>query len=475
MYIWSCDRRRFVDFMVNGKRLASQEVSAVDAIGHFAVNHDMISLVWKRNPAEEFLLPNAIIVAEGQVPDFLAWVSTYFRQFRPFTAHCRIVTPSQITFLAKFVDRSPPQLRSAYIGLIMTECISYTVGRTDLSRLPISAHFRTLSFAFSQSLMRYGEIFIKNNQFLEEVAKGWLKARDMANYASLELSSTHIQNVWALVSSATSGGSVNVVPGDSDPLLVEAIKEISETGRLTIESLRAFGRRCHIDFLQTNALMDGPREGRVKAVDIATRELAFGPDSTRNYRAFLVGYFTSRIQPGSLDHFPILFHLADSLRESFLWYGVCAGSAPNTSILNYGDGIGWILKRELERSSDWLERPDCDVALTEMILFFGNREGNKINLKTLTTGSLKVEIFPMVSTVLKWNTPIEAPVIAGRAPLPPTQAALFSDNSSEVRQDVLELLRKMEETSMSLNAIRKQVEKKFGEKLPSKSKQRNNR
>jgi hypothetical protein len=218
-------------------------------------------------------------------------------------------------------------------------------------------------------------------------------------------------------------------------------------------------------FHKTESLIEaieGPREGRVKAVDMAIRELAYGPEETRRHRAFIVGYMASRIQPGSLDHFSLIFPAITELRESILWYGACSGLTPETSVDNYGNGLGWLIKRELGRPSHWLDRPNCDIALSEMAILFRSRESTKISLQTLASGVLKVEVFPLISTSVKWAEYGESHV-SERNTMAAHQRTIFGEDE-RLRQDVLELLRKIGESSVSLAAIRKQVETKFGEK-----------
>jgi len=179
---------------------------------------------------------------------------------------------------------------------------------------------------------------------------------------------------------------------------------------------------------------------------------------------------TSRIQPGSLDHFPLLFPAIAELRESLLWYGACAGLTPETSVDNYGNGLGWLMKRELERPSHWLDRPNCDIAISEMAILLRGREGTKLNLQTLASGVLKVEVFPLISTSIKWSESGEDHVNE-RDTLASHQRTLF-DEDTRLRQDVLELLRRIEESSRSLDAIRKQAETTFGERAPGGRKRR---
>jgi len=464
MHLWSCDRRRFVDFIANRKPLNGSDVQSADTIERFAVGGDNILLVWQRSPTDTFALPRAAIVAEGSTKDFLAWVSTYFRHIRPFTAHCRVLTPSLVRLAMQSIS-SPaiPDLRSADIGLILAEGIAYSIGRIDLGQLSLPAFARTLSFAYAEGAKLYGRMFAEGGIAFEQIRSGWLSARELSNQASLDLSPSDIRDVWAVVLSAVAGVEPNQAKAKSEPLLVEALQGVRANGHIPSEMWTKFSFRFH----KTESLIEaieGPREGRVKAVNMAIRELAYGPEETRRHRAFIVGYMASRIQPGSFDHFSLLFPAITELRESVLWYGVCAGLTPETSVNDYGSGLGWLIKRELGRPSHWLDRPNCDLGLSEMAILFRSRESTKINLQTLASGVLKVEVFPLISTSVRWAEYVESHV-SERNTMADHQRTIFGEDE-RLRQDVLELLRRIEESSVSLAAIRKQVETKFGEKIP---------
>lgn len=465
MHIWSCDRRRFVDFLASQKPLGGNEVRSVNSFENVSLGGEDILLVWQESPEHTFALPHAVIVAEKSLSDFLAWVSTYFRQFRPFTAHCRVLTPSLAHLLSQSIPSSSfLEIRSADLGLILAEGIAYTVGRTDPGRLPFSAYSRTLSYAFAECARQYDQIIVENGTAFEQIKSGWLSARELSNQAPLDLSAAVIREVWSVVLRVATGGGLSKANAIAEPILVEALKGVRTNGRLSTETWLKLSD-CFQNHESLSDAMEGPREGRVKAADIAIRELAHGTESTRKHRAFIAGYIASRIQPGTLDHFPVLSPAVANLRESYLWYGACSGLTPETAVDNYGNGLGWLMKRELERPSQWMDRPDCDIALSELDLFLRNREGIKVSLRTLVSGVLKVEIFPLISTSVKWVEHGESYANERNSQVEP-QRSLFSEDTQLLRQDVLELLRKVEESSMSLNAIRKQVETKFGEKTP---------
>jgi hypothetical protein len=471
MYIWSCEKRQFVDFLSSRKTLNQADIKSIESLKGLSVRGESLLLIWKQSPKEFFLMPSAIVVAENNKQDFLAWVSTYFRHIRPFTAHCRILTEKTIGLLLQESEaKNLPDFRAVEVGLIIAEGVAYSAGFTNYNRLPLSAFSRTLSFVYSEGIHKYGNQFLQGKAIIEHINEGWDKARRLSNQMPLSLDPLNIYNVWETVLCAVCGkcSLTNFTP---DSLLVEALQGVMADGKISQDVWKLlYGDSGRAESLVS--AMDGPREGRVKTIDAELRDLASAGGVERKYRAFLAGYLASRIQPGSLDHFPVLLPALKQLPESFLWYGACSGLMPETTVNNYGNGLGWLMMRELGRPSCWLDSPDCDISLLEMETLFQSREDSKISLPTVVSGILKVEIFPLVSTNIKWSESFETQSEKYRQT--ESQGSLFRDDN-ELRNDVMQVLRMLEDNRLTLNAIKNKVEKKFGEKLPSKRGGKNHR
>jgi len=462
IYQWTCNRLSLVDYIVNRKPVNELDLKISNSLCDLYIGNDEFVMIWDRNPSVEFSIPQVVVINENSTIDFLAWVTTYFRQIRPFTSQCRVLSPTYAKMLLqKDHETINTNVNTAIIGLILAEGVAYSVGRTDLNRLPFSAFARTLCFSLAKGSQNYIHTFADMGLILEEIRNGWATARELVNQPSLILSSSEIREVFEIVNGVVDKDTFQHPKVKYDLVLVEAIKGLKESGRIPNAVLAKISESSQAG-ISIFREMDGPRETRVKAVEGIIRELVIGPIETKRRRAFLAGYIVSLVQPGSLDHFPLLSSAITDLPECFLWYGACAGLIQESSVDNYANGLGWLLRRELERTSFCLDRPRCDIALSEMIVLLKNREEINLNIRTLTSGTLEVEIFPLVSTTMKYSEHVE--VITGeKNTIISNQKTLFGDES-QLRQDVLEILYKIEEGTKSLYAIRKQVEMKFGEK-----------
>ncbi|QDT43486.1 hypothetical protein Pan241w_35870 [Gimesia alba] len=461
IYLWKCDREQFVEFISRRTPVLTKGVVKSEILEDFSVQGDDILLAWNSSPTEVFSLPRAAIVAEGKTQDFLAWCSTYFRNIRPFTAHCRVESPSNARLAASASATNwTTGNRSVDLGLIITEAIAYSIGRVDINRLPFSAFTRTMSYAIAKAVRNYEVTTVSSQEYQDHIEQGWEATRKLVGNAPLELSPSDIRSVWETVLFCESQNN------KSNDLLANALREIKLEGQLSKNSWINLMPDAEIASKLWIA-MEGPREGRVVAVEHGIQVLGKGTKSTRKIRAFAMGYLASRVRPGSLDHLSLVFPLIDDLRESLLWYGVCAGIVPETTVDNYSKGLGWLMRRELGRPSHWLERPVCDIALPELKTLLENREDGKPEFRTISRGVLDVEILPLISTNVRWVDQTDSEVVYKRE----IQKSLFREES-RLDMEVHEILRRIEESAMSLDAIREHVERALGKSKPKRRSRR---
>ena len=149
----------------------------------------------------------------------------------------------------------------------------------------------------------------------------------------------------------------------SENFIVVGINEIINEGRISLDTFSRYSNLLD-DYKDMLTAMEGPIEKReVKTVEkLVSRLINNNTNKSNMTQSFIAGYFTSLIQPGCLDHFPILLPLIKDNPESILWYGACAGLFPECAIDRYRDGLTLLIKREICRSSSLLDRPLCDVS-----------------------------------------------------------------------------------------------------------------
>ncbi|WP_149499223.1 hypothetical protein [Roseiconus lacunae] len=440
-----CDRSDFVGYLSARASIDSHFVS--NTIDWDDLRPEELVLAWKESPESHFSLPNAIVVKDGTLTDFNAWIGTYFRNIQPFSAQCRVLT-REIANIA--VNGGPTQWsrsnRSVDTALVIAESAAYSGRAFELTKLPFSAFERSLSYVMARAVRHYDITTLDQSGSLRTLESAWLQARELVREPQLSLSSDSVRFVWEVVLQSTNEGVRSRRRGDAR--LVDAVRRYKDKGQIS--------KQDFFQCLQKNKrnediwkALDGSRENRVIALEEAGAILSRGTKSTLRQRAFVLGYIASRIQPGTFDHISLLFPFAEQLQESLLWFGVFAGLTNDTMVDDFAGGLGWLLRRELGRLSHWLERPSCDVSIDEFILCY-TAGVKRPTFRNTSNGVLKIEVFPLVNTNVRWSQGQQEANVANRPDL--KQGKLFED--LELRKgDVKRIAERMDEHSREFTRI----------------------
>jgi hypothetical protein len=450
MFYVRCNRKEFAKFIAAKSAAILRKSIETSKIETFEVEEDEILLCWNCSPERDFILPHVVVVNENSFIDFLAWIASYFREFEPFTSQCRVLTARRAETAFQQVQANWADANQLIdIALIFAEVAAYSIGNQD--RIPFSTYERSLSFAISKALRQYGEFNLTEPKLLHILEDSWTKARELAGEPPLGLDSKAVREVWGIV-----------LQSNSDSRNIDD-KENWEFSK----SLRVFRREGYLDkrFLQEiptgldfhrAALFeidDRSREERVLAFEEAAKGLTSSDRLPQRTRAFLLGFIASRIAPGTLQHISVLFPYADKNRECLLWFGVFAGLSVGNDISSFSQGLGWMLRRELERTSHLTERPTCDISLDEFLIFSQSTRSKRNGIRSTSNGILKIEIYPLVSTNVRWPQG-QFETLDGRTYL--RQGQLFADEE-KWDSEIMRLLIKLEESMGPIERIRKEI------------------
>lgn len=392
MWVLPVSRRDLVDLLTpraGGRSLGALEEQRPS---FEVVRSGRMVAVWPHDPDDYGRMPTMLITGEGESQDVMAWLSTYVRDFRPFTAYCRVV---ERPIAEKFLQRSGAptlnRMEGVSAGLILGESLMHARGRSSILDLPFSAYSATLSHAISRTYAQTGVAIP-----LEQIAELWSQARELSGQGAL-VSPNSILAVWsaALGISRRNAHSKSLF-GSSD-ILTHAWMEISSRGELP-EVLWNELVEGYWDLQTMRPILSMPREQRVHMIDMALHMLV-SQRGDEDRRSFLAGYFTSLLGPGTLDHADFLAPVVPVLPMSYLWYGLFAGVNPRGDALPVGNPLARRIIRDLTIPDRLIDRPRCDIALEEMRML-GSPE---IALKmTSKAGRLDIDILPGVTTSVRW-------------------------------------------------------------------------
>ncbi len=394
MWLLPVTRRELIDLITPRRSIDVPGTLEEHRPSFDAVRADKMAAVWPAPPAEIGRMPTMIVVPEGMHRDTLAWVSTYLRDFRPFTAYCRVVERS----IAEQFMRGPgvPTLlgiEGICAGLILGEALMHTRGRTTIVDLPTTAYSATLSSAIARALALTGGAFS-----LDAIVDLWTQAREMTGQNGLAVPPNSILSVWAVALGAPSRTAPSRTLFEPADILAEAWSEVSSAGEMRDPVWHRLVEGFP-DLFQMRNLLKVPREQRVQAIDVALRILSSSKRADEERRGFLAGYFTSLLGPGTLDHADFLAPMVSAFPTAYLWYGMFAGSNPRGDALPMGSPPARRIVRNLTIPDRLIDRPRCDVALEELAIH--GAIGNLVR-QTAKTGSLDIDILPGVSIAVRW-------------------------------------------------------------------------
>jgi hypothetical protein len=398
MWVLPVNRRELVELLApraDGRSIGALE----DRRPSFdVVRSDRMMAVWPHNPDEFGRMPTALIISDDERLDVMAWLSTYVRDFRPFTAYCRVVERSIAEkFLHALEAPTLNRMEGVCTGLILGESLMHARGRSSILDLPFSAYSATLSHAISRSYAQTGGAIP-----LDQVAKLWSFAREITGQSALVPPSA-ILFVW----SAALGMSRNIGHPkslfNSSDILAHSWMEIASRGDLP-DVLWHELVEGYKDLDSMRPILSMPREQRVHLIDTALHMLVSARGDEER-RSFLAGYFTSLLGPGTLDHADFLTPVASALPTSYLWYGLFAGINPRGDALPVGNPLARRIIRDLTIPDRLIDRPRCDIALEELRMH-GSPES--ILKMTSKAGRLDIDILPGVTTSVRWP-PHEVP------------------------------------------------------------------
>ena len=371
-------------------------------------------LIWKNDPRERFSLPPVIVVNDYEVKDFLAWASTYFAPYRPFSTYFRVLGWTEFKdFKTNDFTFNYERFEGLVSSIIIGETLSLSPSKISISTLsPILcestisfplARFLGLNFSeekFDENFKRSVELhtlspFGKRNYQLKAIKKIWDVVSYLINFDRDNLNKNYTPYLFPKKSYSF----VNYP--ETDDLVINLCSELFFEKKIndsTGEKLFGmdYGKYSYLDnrstaesrvFQLENAIKDGFFN---KIHDNLLKDLAF---------SLLVNY----IQPGTLKHIDIIWQNSKEFPSAFLWYGLVSGLSDNGNFINLYEGLGRRLIKELKGEDNILNYPKCDISFNEYNILISDEKPN-FNFRKSNPNYLKVEISPCVYAVVKWIT-----------------------------------------------------------------------
>jgi hypothetical protein len=273
------------------------------------------------------------------------------------------------------------------------ETMAHLGSRFSPSNLSPVAFENTLSFAIFRAIS-----LGMGGGLPRALATAWLDARRITGQPQLPIRAEDVEAAWNILIACSYGETESMtVATKPSPKILRACKELQGSGDITAETWDALTEGTP-SLHAVRPAMSGPVEERVSAVERVFASVL--PDDV--ITPFVCGYLVSQIAPGSLDHLVLATSYGSRDPRCYLWYALCAGLRPKSQVLRFGSGIGMRLARDSGRPEDILAPPTCDIGLAELEVASRTDTGRPVFM-TSAQGLVNVEIFPCVSTLLKWS------------------------------------------------------------------------
>jgi hypothetical protein len=396
MWMLSMTRRELLDLIMPPRQVGFPWASAPNLTKLEKPRPETAIAVWPSKPIERTSLPSAIVVPDGGSREFLAWATTYLRDFRPFTAFCRVVDYSlaQLFFSSNSEEPSLRGFEGICSGLVVGEALAQSRGRVSARELTPATCSATLSFAIGRTLA-----VVSNVVPPQLVCDLWAAAQGMTDQPSPHLMPSAVQAVWSTAIALMDGRFPVAGSNWGDPSVLEAsmdLRHIGEIGQHAWDGLTRDLPGLPPDIRKLTSL---PREGRVGIVDMVLRDLIRSAPGKDERRSFLAGFITHLLGPGSFDHFDFLIPLLDVFHTSSMWYGLCAALSARER-LGAANSLSRRIVRDLLVPDRFVDHPRCDISLDEFMLFGSGASPNE--LITSRAGRLDIDILPGVTTSVRW-------------------------------------------------------------------------
>lgn len=271
-------------------------------------------LVWD---GERDAVPDAIVVADGDLSGFLSWSATYLPHLVPLTGLTDVIENSKfvrrrtarLNHNDKTVSRRAEVVRG-WLGILHAEVVAAFDGAFAAPSYGLTPYISTLSWLYLQAALTGPRDEDAPDESLM-LSKGWQEAREILDARRTTYSLADIDEIWSLLGPMSTSGRRNHERDQVRSFLASVADGAPAFDVLGVAT----------DLIdQVRALDRGPLEGRVDVFKAMLR----GFSQSRSGRAVdsvLVGFALSQISQGSFRHVSLVSPARLSDVRPLLWYG----------------------------------------------------------------------------------------------------------------------------------------------------------
>ena len=396
MWIKQSDRKELIEVLSGNGADITQGCYSSDSFPADPIIGEDLYLVWGYDPGKYVYLPMIIIVADGHLRDFLAWASTYFPGYRPFTAYFRVLDFKTVTSLkGRFERPSLDGVDTGCVGLIIGEALTLSADLSSQGHLTVIACSSTISYCFARALA-FGA---KLNE-LDLISEKWVYARKITEQPARKLEINSVKDIWNALALLKSEANQDFGKPRVQIEIIEACSQLKRNGVISAHTWDVLTKDVE-ELRIAQKEMTAPREERVRFFQKLVYSKSFQKLHDYNMQSFVCGYLASLIGPGSMSHIDLVAQQVAKWPTVLMWYGLCAGLHRKSELLSSFNVLGRRILRELLKVESVLTWPSADIAVSELeILLKG--DGKLNDFRTFSSNHVIVELFPLIHTYISW-------------------------------------------------------------------------
>src|SRR5271157_4255076 len=234
---------------------------------HLLESSEELLLFWASEPVPSAagvlrgeLLPDAIMVRQHQMREFIAWITTVAGSYRPFTAFVRIIDRGWAPHALEPKAPSLGNFENAVAGLILAEALTLSGAQRSVSGLSLLPCESTYSYSFARALALS---YVRDGN--DPIAAPFGLARKLTRQPPRRLGDELLSTTLKVLSALAADSAAPDRSGRVPPFIWETCREL----RSEREVKRSWGLLTDAGVLPQQLLgeLRGPREQRVKAFE----------------------------------------------------------------------------------------------------------------------------------------------------------------------------------------------------------------
>lgn len=387
------NREEFVEWVANAS-FAAPEPPKVGKKKSSSNAHD-VHLYWAKNAT---VLHPIVFVPQSDLTDFFAFVSTYFKSLRPFTAFIRVLPlEMQSTIESVAMDEEMrTAVAKAVVGGSIAEAWMNSDRLSEKPTNPLPLLRSSLSSTLGSSLVKgYG------TASLDWIADEWFGLQSISSLTIQDARFKSALKAWKLLGAAIENDTSTKFER-TERLIIEILSKVIREGYFSSNSLK-FAEQLFEPASDLVELLASPREDRIKSFNELVHDLKRRNDTSIKAE-FTAGLHLAIAGNGSLDLLRSAREFDGWLDGATTWFGICCSFFERSNVLSYASSTGRRHMRDLLSEIDFFDAAQADISSLEFAFQIEQPDFDIRRLGVGDTGLIEIEILPGVST---WLMPFE--------------------------------------------------------------------